>query len=77
VTITALAELIKTITNSDSEVVYIPYNEAYAPGFEDMLRRVPNTDRIQALTGWQPEISLNELLVRMRDQLQAEGSTAS
>jgi UDP-glucose 4-epimerase len=77
VTITELADLIKTITKSDSEVVYIPYSEAYAPGFEDMLRRVPNTDRIQALTGWQPEISLNELLVRMRDQLQAEGSTAS
>lgn len=72
VTIRELAERIKRIAGSDSELVYVPYTEAYAPGFEDMQRRVPNTARINALIGWQPETTLDEMLVRMRDHLRSE-----
>jgi UDP-glucose 4-epimerase len=73
VTIRELAERIKTLVDSPSETIYVPYAEAYAPGFEDMERRVPNTERINALIGWRPEITLDQILVRMRDHLQAHG----
>ena len=58
------------ITDSVSEIVYVPYSEAYAIGFEDMARRVPDTERLNALIGWRPEVSLDQLLVRIRDHLQ-------
>jgi UDP-glucose 4-epimerase len=43
-------------------IVFVPYEEAYQPGFEDMQRRVPDTRKIQATLGWQPEITLTETL---------------
>jgi UDP-glucose 4-epimerase len=73
VTIRELAERIKALIGSQSEIVYIPYSEAYAAGFEDMERRVPSTERINELIGWRPEITLDQILVRMRDHLQAHG----
>ena len=57
-------------TESDSEIVHIPYSEAYGRGFEDMRRRVPDTDRIQGLLDWHPQISLEQTLARVRDDLQ-------
>jgi UDP-glucose 4-epimerase len=77
VTIRDLAERVKAATGSDSEIVYVPYTEAYAPGFEDMQRRVPNIDRINHLLGWRPEITLDEMLIRMREHLRAEEIGAS
>jgi UDP-glucose 4-epimerase len=70
VTIRELAHRVKGIVDSESELIYVPYTEAYAPGFEDMQRRVPNTARIHALIGWQPATTLDELLIRIRDHLQ-------
>ncbi len=66
-----LAERVKVVTESHSEIVHIPYTEAYAPGFEDMRRRVPDTSRIQGLLGWHPQLSLDQILVCVRDDLQA------
>jgi UDP-glucose 4-epimerase len=71
VSIRELAERVKVVTNSDSEITYIPYSEAYAHGFEDMRRRVPDTNRIHELLGWQPQLSLDQILGRVRDDLQA------
>ncbi len=65
--ILALAEQIKAMAKSDSEVIKIPYDEAYAPGFEDMARRVPDTSRVNQLVGWQPEISLEETIQQVID----------
>jgi UDP-glucose 4-epimerase len=62
VSIGELAERVKAITRSDSPIVKIPYSEAYAPGFEDMQRRVPDTSRLQGLINWQPRHSLAEIL---------------
>jgi UDP-glucose 4-epimerase len=62
VSIRELAERVKAITNSDSPLAYVPYDEAYAPGFEDMRRRVPDTTLIQTLINWQPRHSLDEIL---------------
>lgn len=62
VTIRQLAERIKLLTNSSSPIVTIPYDQAYAPGFEDMRRRVPDIGRVNGLVGWQPTRSLDEIL---------------
>lgn len=62
VTIQALAERIRTLTASASPIVRVPYDEAYAPGFEDMRRRVPDIGRIGELVGWQPQHGLDEIL---------------
>jgi UDP-glucose 4-epimerase len=62
VTIMALAERVKSLTNSRSQIVTIPYEQAYAPGFEDMQRRVPDTGRVHELLGWQATRSLNDIL---------------
>lgn len=67
VSIRELAERIKAITNSDSPITNISYAEAYAPGFEDMQRRVPSIARISELIGWQPLRSLDEILQAVVD----------
>lgn len=69
VTIEALAHRVKAVTESSSPIVYVPYDQAYAPGFEDMRRRVPDISRIQALLGWTPRIPLDETLARIRDEM--------
>lgn len=65
ITMNALAERIKQMTGSTSEIVHIPYDRAYEQGFEDMPRRVPDISKIQRLTGYQPTVELNEILERV------------
>jgi UDP-glucose 4-epimerase len=62
VSMNGLAEAILERAGSDSTVVHIPYEVAYEEGFEDMERRVPDTEKINALTGWEPTRSLPEIL---------------
>jgi UDP-glucose 4-epimerase len=62
ISIRELAERIRALTGSSSEIVYVPYSEAYAPGFEDMQRRIPDIRRIQALLGWKASRSLDQIL---------------
>jgi UDP-glucose 4-epimerase len=50
------------MTGSDSPITYVPYSEAYSPGFEDMQRRVPDVSRIEALLGWRARHSLDQIL---------------
>jgi len=57
-----LAERIKEATGSESEIVLVPYIEAYGEGFEDMPRRVPDTRKIHAALGWEATASLDEIL---------------
>lgn len=73
-TIGDLAGRIRTLTGSSSDIVYVPYADAYATGFEDMRRRVPDTTRIRELLDWRPRVSLDDLLVRMRDFMQTHES---
>ncbi len=65
ITITELAERIKFMTESQSDIIYVPYSEAYESGFEDMQRRVPDIQRIGALLGWRPEHTLVSTLARV------------
>lgn len=78
VTILELAERVITLTGSKSDIRFIPYEEAYVPGFEDMRRRVPCLDKINALIGYAPRNSLDDTLRRViayeQDQLEIERS---
>ncbi len=65
ITIEDLAQLVKQRTKSSSAIEFIPYDQAYEPGFEDMMRRVPCVDKLQSLTGFRPETSLNEIIDRV------------
>ncbi len=67
VSILELAKRIKALTNSKSEIKHVPYAEAYAPGFEDMARRVPDISRVRALLGWSPRRPLAETLEAVRE----------
>jgi UDP-glucose 4-epimerase len=65
ISIRELAEKVKTLTGSTSEIVMVPYEKAYEAGFEDMPRRVPDIQRIQALVGYTPTVELDETLRRV------------
>ena len=62
VTINDLAKRIIAETNSNSIIEYVPYEEAYGHGFEDMERRVPNLSLIKDLVGWQPKLNLSDII---------------
>ena len=77
VSIENLAKLVKHRTNSSAPIQFVPYDEAYEPGFEDMMRRVPCIDKLHALTGFRPQTSLNEIIDRVAMYFrQKEGSLA-
>jgi UDP-glucose 4-epimerase len=65
ITIGDLAVKIKSMTGSLSEIVTIPYDQAYEAGFEDMPRRVPDISRIRSLVGYEPTVQLDEILRRV------------
>jgi UDP-glucose 4-epimerase len=67
VTILELAERVRQLTGSQSEIVLVPYEQAYEAGFEDMPRRVPNLQKIHALIGYKPMVDLDEILTRVID----------
>jgi UDP-glucose 4-epimerase len=62
VTIMELAERVKSACGSESEIVTIPYDEAYEEGFEDMLRRVPDTSKLEQAIGWRRTRDLDGIL---------------
>ena len=65
ISINQLAERIKALTGSRSEIVRIRYDEAYEAGFEDMPRRVPDIAKVRALVGYTPTVELDEILTRV------------
>jgi UDP-glucose 4-epimerase len=62
ISINDLAKKIISETGSASEIIYVPYTEAYGQGFEDMERRVPNIDLINQLVGWNPQRNLSTII---------------
>ena len=57
-----LARRIIEIVGSGSELQYIPYDDAYEEGFEDMARRVPNTSRARKMVGFEPSVGLDDII---------------
>jgi len=62
ISILDLAKRVKDLTRSESEIVFVPYDEAYEEGFEDMPRRIPDTSKVDKLVGFKPEKRLDEIL---------------
>ncbi len=57
--------MVKARTGSTSPVTYTPYDQAYEPGFEDMMRRVPCLDKLERLTGFRPATTLENIIDRV------------
>jgi len=74
ITMRDLAELVKNRARSTSEIQFIPYDQAYAPGFEDMMRRVPSVEKLQSLIGFRPTTALAEIVDRIIAHMKAEPS---
>jgi UDP-glucose 4-epimerase len=70
-TILDLAHRVRTIAGSQSEIVLVPYDEAYQEGFEDMPRRVPDLAKIAQLIGYQPTVDLDGILERVVAHMRA------
>ena len=62
VTIRRLAELVRDAAGSTSEIVHVPYAEAYAEGFEDMMRRVPDVAKLERVTEFRPSTPLSQIV---------------
>jgi UDP-glucose 4-epimerase len=77
VTIVELARKVIAITGAQVAIDYVPYEEAYEEGFEDMLRRVPDITKVQALTGYSPRVSLDEALHRIKMWFLQSGDAGS
>ena len=67
VSILELAERIRDLCGSQSPIKFIPYEEAYESGFEDMPRRVPDLRRVQGLIGYEPQHQLDAILTQVID----------
>jgi UDP-glucose 4-epimerase len=65
VSIENLAKIVKQRLSSTSPIEFIPYDKAYEPGFEDMMRRVPSVDKLHSLVGFRPQTSLAEIIDRV------------
>ena len=80
ITIKQLAEKAIELTGSKSEIRYIPYEEAYGEGFEDMRRRVPSLAKAKRLVGYEPTRTLDEIIhdvaKQFQDELKAETAKA-
>jgi UDP-glucose 4-epimerase len=78
ISIRQLAERIRELTKSESEITYLPYDEAYEEGFEDMPRRVPDISRVRKLVGFTPSVVLDDILRSVIDyEVGTENGTLS
>ena len=77
ISIEDLARRVKLRTSSSSAIEFIPYDQAYEPGFEDMMRRVPCVDKLYAITGFRPQTPLDEIIDRVAAHMKEKrpGST--
>lgn len=71
VSIRELAERVIQRSGSASEIVLVPYDQAYAPGFEDMRRRVPDLSKAREIVGYQPTVGLDEIIDRVIEYYRA------
>jgi nucleoside-diphosphate-sugar epimerase len=76
ITIEDLAHVVKERTGSPSCIEYVPYDQAYEPGFEDMFRRVPSVAKLERLTGFRPRTALTEIVDRVVTYASAKRSGA-
>jgi UDP-glucose 4-epimerase len=77
ITIKGLAERVRARSNSQSEIRYVPYDEAYEAGFEDFRRRVPSLEKIRGVIGWEPttplDTTIDEIIAYYRQEQKTNG----
>ncbi len=74
ISIAELAERIRDLAGSSSEIVFIPYNKAYGKDFEDMMRRVPSVEKLQSLIDFVPETPLDDILRKTIEYFRSKAS---
>ena len=72
ITMLELARRVTERTGSKSEIVMVPYDQAYESGFEDMPRRVPDLSRLRTLIGYEPQVHLDEILDRVIEYFKSD-----
>jgi len=77
ISILDLANRVKELTKSDSEIIFVPYDEAYEEGFEDMPRRIPDITKIKELVGFAPKMKLDGILQSVIDHQSGRPSAAA
>ena len=77
VSVLDLAARIKDLTGSSSEIVFLPFEEAYGPGFEESEHRVPDLSKLERTTGSRPRTSLDEILGRYLDWVRGTASSST
>ncbi len=77
ISIEGLAQRVIELTGSESKIEYIPYEKAYAKGFDDMQRRVPDTSRAKQFIDWNPKYSLDDIIRQVTDYYQTRQQDAS
>ena len=73
ITIGSLAERVQQLVNPQAEITHVPYEQAYAPGFSDLLRRVPDISKLRALIGFEPTLDIDGIILKVRDHLAEHG----
>ena len=74
VTIENLAKIVKHRTGSASPIQFVPYDKAYEPGFEDMMRRVPSIEKLHTMTGFRPQTNLADIIDRVSAYFRQKGA---
>ncbi len=72
VSIRELADRVKAATGSSSEIHYVPYDQAYEAGFEDMPRRVPDIEKLSKLIGYHPKVGLDDIIERVVEHFRGQ-----
>jgi len=75
ISINGLAERVRTLSGSSSEITHIPYEEVYGPGFEDMKRRTPDISKLQSTIDFEPSFSLTDILDDVIDDIQSRSAS--
>ena len=77
ISILELAERVRALTGSSSEIVFVPYGEVYGQGIEDMLHRIPALEKIAGAIGWRPSLGLDRILADVVEERQAAALLAA
>ncbi len=68
-----LADRVRELTGTSSELVFVPYEQVYGQGIEDMIHRIPSIEKVRSAIGWKPERSLDDILHDVVEHIRAEG----
>jgi UDP-glucose 4-epimerase len=76
VSINHLAERVRDLADSSSEITHIPYEEVYGPGFEDMKRRTPDISKLRSTIDFEPAFTLEEILQAVIENTRSQSTEA-